>query len=56
MVKTLDKLNLPEIREVLNPSIPGTGFEHVRRQLYLTETMTPRLLEAMKKAAARLPE
>jgi len=28
----------------------------VRRQLYLTETMTPCLLEAMKKAQPRLAE
>ena len=47
LYQALKKLKSPAIDAVLDPPIRETGFERVRRQYYLTETMTPRLLEAI---------
>lgn len=49
--EALRKLNSPEINQVLDPPIRETGFARVRKQYYLTETMTPRLIHAMRQAA-----
>lgn len=54
LYKALEKFDEPEIREAIEPVINEKGFDHVRRHYYLRETMTPRMLDAMKAVAARL--
>jgi hypothetical protein len=48
------QLHSKEIDEAWEPTIHLTGFAKVRRRYYLTETMTPRLLRAMRAAWSRM--
>lgn len=50
------KVGSPDIDAVLNPRILATTpFGKVAEQYYITELQTPRLIEAMRKAAAGAP-
>jgi hypothetical protein len=53
LYEALAKFDSPEIRDALEPPIAEKGFDKVRRHYYLRETMTPRMLAAMRTAAAR---
>jgi hypothetical protein len=42
------ELHSKEVDEAWEPTIEATGFEKVRRRYHITETMTPRILNALR--------
>jgi len=54
--KATAQLHSSQIDDAWEPAIPMTGFAKVKRRYELTESMTPRLLAAMRETWGKMPD